>query len=133
VLSLKLQHEHPWDLSPQEAHHLQEQLRAYIMIEALPEESIQSVGAVDASFGGNRLYAAAVVLDYATLEPIDQVCASAPLTFPYIPGLLSFQESPAIPSVLARLKQLPDVLIVDGHGYAHPRVAVQNCWKMITY
>ena len=118
---MKLRHEHPWNLSPQEARRLQKQLRAYITIEALKEESIQSVGGVDASFSEKRIYAAAVVLDYATLEPIDQASTSEPLTFPYIPGLLSFREAPAILSVLARLKHLPDVLIVNGHGYAHPR------------
>ncbi len=120
-MPLRLQHEHPWDLSPKEARRLQEQLRTYISIEALPEERIQTVGGVDASFSKSRLYAAAVVLDYANLEPIDQARVSAPLTFPYIPGLLSFREAPAILAALARLNSLPDVLIVDGHGYAHPR------------
>lgn len=118
---MKLHHEHPWDLSPNEAQRLQERLRAYISIEALPDEKIQSVGGVDASFSKTHLYAAAVVLDYRNLELIDEATASLPLTFPYIPGLLSFREAPAILNALARLKKLPDVLIVDGHGYAHPR------------
>ncbi len=52
---------------------------------------------------------------------MEQAKAEEPINFPYIPGLLSFREVPAFLTALARLKTLPDVLIVDGHGLAHPR------------
>lgn len=65
--------------------------------------------------------AAAVRLAYPSLELQEQVFAEEPLRFPYVPGLLSFREAPAILAALARLEHLPDVILVDGQGIAHPR------------
>lgn len=62
-----------------------------------------------------------MVLDYRTLDKVEQASVERPLDFPYIPGLLSFREAPAYLEVLARLNTVPDVLIIDGHGLAHPR------------
>lgn len=90
-------------------------------LQPLPDEGLRRVGGVDAGFTADKVYAAVVVLDYATLQPVEQATAAAPLTFPYIPGLLSFREAPGILAALARLNSLPDVLIVDGQGIAHPR------------
>jgi deoxyribonuclease V len=120
-LKLYLHHPRPWDLTPREAIQLQQELRAQIRIQPLFDEDICTIGGVDASFGKQKIYAAAVVLDYHSLEKVDQASAERPLTFPYIPGLLSFRETPACLEALARLNALPDVLLVDGHGLAHPR------------
>ena len=79
------------------------------------------MGGIDASIAGDKIIAAVVVLDYATQQPVEQEIIITPVTFPYIPGLLSFREAPGILAVLARLRELPDVLIIDGHGLAHPR------------
>ncbi len=65
--------------------------------------------------------AAVVVLSYADLRPLDQAVAEIPVPFPYVPGLLSFRETPAVLEALGRLSVEPDLLILDGHGYAHPR------------
>ena len=65
--------------------------------------------------------AAAVVLTFPELELLEQTVASVPLTFPYVPGLLSFREAPALLKVLERLRYEPDVLMCDGQGIAHPR------------
>ena len=120
-MPLDLKYQHAWEISPQEARQLQEALREQILVEPLLEGQITHVGGVDASYGWESSYAAAVVLDYATQELIEQATAQLPLSFPYIPGLLSFREAPAVLEVLGKLISLPEVLIVDGHGYAHPR------------
>jgi len=120
-MPLDLKNQHPWDISTQEAVQLQETLHAKVVVQPLPEEEITSLAGVDASFGGQVIYAAAVLLDYPTQEPLEQVTVQSALTFPYKPGLLSFREAPAVLQALGQLHTQPDVLIVDGHGAAHPR------------
>lgn len=100
---------------------LQQELRAQIKIQPLPDEDVHTIASLDASFSKKKIFATTVVLDYRTLEKVDQASVERSLSFPYIPGLLSFREIPAYLEVLARLKALPDVLMVDGHGLAHPR------------
>ena len=65
--------------------------------------------------------AAAVLLDASSLHPVADVVARMPTRMPYIPGLLSFRELPAVLDALARLPQVPDLVFVDGQGVAHPR------------
>ncbi len=111
---------HPWDVSPQEAVTIQEDLASHIdTSDAL--EDCQSVAGVDVGLGEETAQAAVVVLTLPDLEIVERVRAERPLTFPYIPGLLTFREAPAILDALARLEREPDVLIFDGQGYAHPR------------
>ena len=65
--------------------------------------------------------AAAVVLTFPDLRRVDQALARRPLEFPYIPGLLSFRELPAVLDALALLHIMPDLILCSGHGFAHPR------------
>jgi deoxyribonuclease V len=65
--------------------------------------------------------ASIVVLTFPELEVVESSEGAAPLDFPYIPGLLSFREMPAILAAWARLTVRPDVLLCDAHGVAHPR------------
>lgn len=120
-MNLVLHHGHSWDLSPREAFKIQERLRNYVMIEPLSEDGLRWVGGVDASYSKDRIYAAIVVMEYGTGELVERATAEFALTYPYIPGLLSFREAPAYLAALEKLSQLPDLLIVDGHGSAHPR------------
>lgn len=120
-MSLHLHHEHHWDLSPHEASQLQLELRGYVRIEPYSDDDLRLVGGVDASFSKDTILAAVVVLDYPTMQPDEQATVELPLTFPYIPGLLSFREAPAVLAALGKLSGLPDVLLIDGHGLAHPR------------
>ena len=120
-MPLDKRNQHPWDISILEAVRLQDALRAKVVVQQLPVDKISHVAGVDASYGDERIFAAAIVLDYSTLEPIEKATAQLPLSFPYIPGLLSFREAPAVLEALGKLSTLPDVLFVDGHGVAHPR------------
>lgn len=67
------------------------------------------------------IFAAVVVLELSTFDVLDQAAVRARAAFPYVPGLLSFRESPAGLAAWARLTRRPDCLVCDGHGYAHPR------------
>ncbi len=120
-MQLNWHHQHPWDVSPDEAIQIQQDLRARVAVQPLLVDTIRLVGGVDASFTRQRIFAAVVVLEYGSNELVEQIVFDQPLTFPYIPGLLSFREAPAILAAMERLSRLPDVLLVDGHGWAHPR------------
>lgn len=113
---------HRWDLTPSEAIALQKELAPQIDTSTpLPLDDLQLVGGIDVSVKENVSQAAIVVLTYPALEVIEQVNASIPTPFPYIPGLLSFREGAVIIDALRQLKHAPDVFIVDGQGIAHPR------------
>jgi len=93
---------------------------------ALPSfEELQTVGAADLSCSrfSKMGYAAVVVMSYPNLELIERAWAAELLTFPYIPGYLAFREWPLVKICLERLKTLPQVLVCDGQGIAHPRRA----------
>lgn len=114
-------YEHSWEISPQQASRLQDSLRHGVRVQPLADEDIRTVGALDASYAEGRVRAAAIAVDYRTLVVHDQAAVEQPVSFPYIPGLLSFREAPALLAAVERLKTLPDLLLVDGHGLAHPR------------
>lgn len=113
---------HAWDITPQEAIALQRELAPKVEhLDRLPE--IARVAGIDVGFEdeGRITRAAVAILAYPTLRPVEQAVARLPTRFPYVPGLLSFREIPAILAALAQLQAAPDILLVDGQGLAHPR------------
>lgn len=85
--------------------------------------SVGTIAGIDVGYdiAANASKASIVVLDFPGLRVIEAVTASLPTGFPYIPGLLSFREIPVILEALKRLRTVPDLLMVDGQGIAHPR------------
>ncbi len=110
----------PRTFSIQEARKIQDHLREKVRIIPLHEE-IRYVAGVDAAFSKVRVYAAACLYRFPDLTACEQQSCSRKLSFPYIPGFLSFREGPAIIAALDKLSRKPDVILVDGQGVAHPR------------
>jgi len=81
------------------------------------------VAGVDVGFenAGKTVRAAVAVLAFPSMEPLEQAIARVPTQFPYVPGLLSFRELPGVLEALARLQRLPELILCDGQGLAHPR------------
>lgn len=113
---------HPWNVSPEEAVAIQNQLRPQLDLQNEPQH-IETVAGVDVSYdkGSDWLFAAIVVLRLPELQRLASASATATVPFPYILGLLSFRECPAILQAWAQLTVMPDCLICDGQGIAHPR------------
>ncbi|HXX74439.1 MAG TPA: deoxyribonuclease V [Nitrospiraceae bacterium] len=119
---------HPWNVTPQEAVQIQEQLRRKVLSRGrVPRPAL--VAGADAAFDleSRLVFAAVVVLSFPDLERVETVIHRDRCTFPYIPGLLSFRESPALLHAFARLRHDPDVIFIDGHGLSHPRSAGIAC------
>jgi deoxyribonuclease V len=121
-MRMKLAVSHRWDLSPKEAMVLQVQLAERVIKETTFQPSaVRTVAGVDVAFEGKAVKAAAVVLSFPELEPLEVAQSEVPMTFPYVPGLLAFREGPGALSALEKLSVWPDLYIFDAHGIAHPR------------
>ncbi|WP_169972949.1 deoxyribonuclease V [Tautonia rosea] len=113
---------HRWDLAPDEARIIQREL-ADRLDTTSPLGPCRLIAAADVSYnrGDDRLFAAVVVIDAETDAIVERSGLIATASYPYVPGLLSFREAPAVLDAFDRLRHRPDVLICDGQGIAHPR------------
>ncbi len=109
-----------WTFSSEEASSLQQELATHVE-RTTQLNQVRYIAGVDVHIHNEVGRAAIVVLDFATLKPIDVGTALRPVTFAYKPGLLAFREGPIIFDAFERLEIRPDLLIFDGHGIAHPR------------
>lgn len=111
-----------WDGSTAAAREMQRELAARVIL-ADEFPPLRLIAGADVGFedGGRITRAAVVLLDAQTLQPIAQSLARIPTSMPYIPGLLSFRELPALLQALDDLPQQPDLIFCDGQGIAHPR------------
>ncbi len=119
---MKTQRLHRWNLSYAEARQLQAELAGQVQhtpLEGRPEV----VAGLDCAFSrdGKRIVAAVVVLQLPGFEVLETTEVVRKVTFPYIPGLLSFREAPACIASVEKLRKQPDLFLVDGQGVAHPR------------
>jgi deoxyribonuclease V len=120
---MKIPSTHPWDVTPQQAMQIQRELASRVVETELCGD-VRLVAGVDVGFEGKdnkTARAAVVVLNFPDLTPVDYAIARAPVTFPYVPGLLAFREIPVALRALELLRTEPNVIIVDGHGRSHPR------------
>jgi deoxyribonuclease V len=121
---------HKWNLTPGEARDLQLKMRESVeRKDRLPR--IRTVAGADVAFelperrswesGTGRAIAGVVLYEFPEMKEIERVHAVQPLRFPYVPGLLSFRELPALLAAFRRLRRAPDLIFADGQGLAHPR------------
>ena len=113
---------HSWDVSHSEDVRIQKKLTNKIRLDIF-DSAIHRVAGADVSYniGSDQFYAGVVVLDFPQLQLIEEAIAVGKAPFPYIPGLLSFREAPVLLQAFQQVTSCPDVIIVDGHGIAHPR------------
>lgn len=111
-----------WDLTPKEAVQLQKQLASRVILKPLPRR-FHVLGAADLSYirATNELLAVVLTFHWPDLTPVETVRLVEPARFPYVPGLLSFRELPALLNAYRLLEDPPEVFLCDGQGLAHPR------------
>lgn len=112
---------HPWQVSVSEAIGIQERLRERIVVKGKPD--IHKVAGVDVGYSDGKLAAAVCIFTWSRtdLDHVEVGIAEGKVTFPYIPGLLTFREGPVILKAFRKLKNKPDVILFDGQGICHPR------------
>lgn len=134
---MKINITHPWVQDITEAKLIQTQLSSQVITEDRLGK-VNYVAGVDVGFENNyeimrrtspalrgqdqwRTKAAVAVLSYPNLELVEKTSARMATTFPYVPGYLSFREIPAILAALEKVQTIPDIILCDGQGLAHPR------------
>ncbi len=121
--NMQINQRHAWSLTVEEAIAIQEKLHTEVITEDQLKEPVQYVAGVDMGFEANGTIsrAAVAVLSFPDLQVIETSVVRRPTTFPYIPGFLSFREIPAILDALEKITIIPDLILCDGQGIAHPR------------
>jgi hypothetical protein len=111
-----------WNLTPTEAIALQNRLSARLVVRDGPRQP-RTIAGADAAYDEviGRCFAVVVVVRAATMEMIEEAAVETQIKFPYVPGLLTFREGPALMAAFAKLHVRPDLALFDGHGLAHPR------------
>jgi deoxyribonuclease V len=113
---------HPWDLTPKEAVALQRELACRVE-QGPPLGNVELVAGADISYNrfSPTIFAGVVVIQISDAAVVERSGVVAETKFPYVPGLLTFREGPAVLEAFRKLKSKPDVVLLDGQGYAHPR------------
>lgn len=122
---MEIQQIHSWEMDYPEATALQERLRERLTLYCGDTEisEISIVAGADVSYdkGGDVFFAGVVVMDINSFEVLERSSYQDTVTFPYIPGLLSFREGPVLLKAFEGLETKPQAVIIDGQGIAHQR------------
>lgn len=113
---------HSWNVTPKEAAAEQLKLAGQVEITEF-RGKISLVAGTDLSYdrANDMLFAAVLVFSFPDLELIETQSTIAKSTFPYVPGLLSYRELPPLLECFRKLRNVPDIVLCDGQGIAHPR------------
>ncbi|MDI6776956.1 MAG: deoxyribonuclease V [Syntrophales bacterium] len=121
---MKIKHLHRWDVTYGEAVAIQEGLKEKLILHDEDViEPIKTIAGADVSYEKRKgiLFAAVVLLSWPAMDIIEEASSIEEVRFPYIPGLLTFREGPALLKAFEKLNHIPDAIIFDGQGIAHPR------------
>jgi deoxyribonuclease V len=120
---MKIQYLHSFDVTYEGALAIQKSLRERLRLCDEHRLPLKIIAGADISYAkhSSLFFAAVVLYSYPEMEIIEETHAIQETSFPYIPGLLTFREGPALLAAFAELRQTPDVVIFDGQGIAHPR------------
>ncbi len=111
----------PRDFSLRQAMELQKRCSKIVCRTSDHPNRIQLITGLDSAYVGNTAFGAAVTVDYETMKARESSTARTDVALPYTPGFLAFREAPSIIAAANKLDQRPDVFLVDGQGFAHPR------------
>ncbi len=119
---MKIRHIHNWDVTIEEAKSIQLQLQDKIVLHEL-HEPVELIAGADVSYSRKlkKCFASVLILKYPELEIIERAEAIADVHFPYVPGYLTFREAPVLLSAFEEITLVPDLVLFDGQGIAHPR------------
>jgi len=110
-----------WAATPREAVAIQRELSVHVRLDDDWRNPPRLIAGVDVGLLDGVARAAIAVLSFPGMERVEEAVAIEPLRFPYVPGLLTWREAPAILAAMGSLRHEPDVYLYDGQGYAHPR------------
>ncbi|MGO9139007.1 MAG: deoxyribonuclease V [Syntrophales bacterium] len=121
---MKIKYLHSWNITYKEAINIQQELKGKLILDnkQLPGR-ISTIAGADISYSkqNDMFFAAIALLAYPTMDVMEEISLTERAPFPYIPGLLSFREGPALLKAFEKLTRVPDCVIFDGQGIAHPR------------
>lgn len=120
---MEIKHHHNWNVSIDEARKIQLDLKEKIKLSQLTER-VTLVAGADVSYSKKTgmCFAAVSVFNFPEMKLVEQCHAIGPVTFSYIPGYLTFREAPILLEAFEKIINIPDVILFDGQGIAHPRM-----------
>lgn len=122
-LAVEIRALHTWPSTAGEAEVIQDRLKAMVDLIGPGPDQIRHAAGLDVAYakGSERLAAAVAVLDATSCRTVETAVAVGSAAFAYVPGLFAFRELPGLVNALRQLRLVPDLLVCDGHGIAHPR------------